>query len=144
MRKFLLVTSLFITAGLVTPGVAPSAAHADSASAVAGKMQVLPDGEAIYRHVCQSCHMPDGKGAVGAGAQFPALAGNPKLKSAEYPAYVVLNGFGGMPWFAGLLNDQQVANVVNYVRTHFGNHYTDALKPEDVSEMRPHLSVEEE
>ncbi|MBS0999517.1 cytochrome c [Acetobacter persici] len=144
MRHFPLISSLCLTAGLLAGALAPGAAHADSASAVAGKMQPLPDGEAIYRHICQSCHMPDGKGAVGAGAQFPALAGNPKLKSAQYPAYVVLNGFGGMPWFAGLLDDQQVANVVNYVRTHFGNHYTDALKPEDVSEMRPHLSVEEE
>ncbi|MBS1014968.1 c-type cytochrome [Acetobacter persici] len=144
MRHFPLISSLCLTAGLLAGGLAPGAAHADSASAVAGKMQPMPDGEAIYRHICQSCHMPDGKGAVGAGAQFPALAGNPKLKSAQYPAYVVLNGFGGMPWFAGLLDDQQVANVVNYVRTHFGNHYTDALKPEDVSEMRPHLSVEEE
>ncbi|MCG0996864.1 c-type cytochrome [Acetobacter persici] len=144
MRHFPLISSLCLTAGLLAGALAPSAAHADSASAVAGKMQPMPDGEAIYRHICQSCHMPDGKGAVGAGAQFPALAGNPKLKSAQYPAYVVLNGFGGMPWFAGLLDDQQVANVVNYVRTHFGNHYTDALKPEDVSEMRPHLSVEEE
>ncbi|MCP9320362.1 cytochrome c [Acetobacter persici] len=144
MRHFPLISSLCLTAGLLAGGLAPGAAYADSASAVAGKMQPLPDGEAIYRHICQSCHMPDGKGAVGAGAQFPALAGNPKLKSAQYPAYVVLNGFGGMPWFAGLLDDQQVANVVNYVRTHFGNHYTDALKPEDVSEMRPHLSGEEE
>ncbi|GFE93094.1 c-type cytochrome [Acetobacter persici] len=144
MRHFPLISSLCLTAGLLAGALAPGAGHADSASAVAGKMQPLPDGEAIYRHICQSCHMPDGKGAVGAGAQFPALAGNPKLKSAQYPAYVVLNGFGGMPWFAGLLDDQQVANVVNYVRTHFGNHYTDALKPEDVSEMRPHLSVEEE
>ncbi|GAN69644.1 c-type cytochrome [Acetobacter orleanensis] len=144
MRKLLLMTSLFITTGFVLPVVAPIAAHADSASAVAGKMQTMPDGEAVYRHVCQSCHMPDGKGALGAGAKFPALAGNPKLQSAQYPAYVVLNGFGGMPWFSGLLNDQQVANVVNYIRTHFGNHYPDTLKPEDVSEIRPHLSVEEE
>ncbi|MFT9216792.1 MAG: cytochrome c, partial [Acetobacter malorum] len=67
MRKFLLVTSLCLTAGLASAALAPVAAHADSASAVAGKMQVLPDGEAIYHHVCQSCHMPDGKGAVGAG-----------------------------------------------------------------------------
>lgn len=144
MRNILFVTSLMAMTGLALPVLAPVAAHADSASAVAGKMQALPNGEAIYRHVCQSCHMPDGKGAIGAGAKFPALAGNPKLKSAQYPAYVVLNGFGGMPWFAGLLNDQQVADVVNYVRTHFGNKYTDPLKPEDVSEMRPHLSVEEE
>nr|WP_298795769.1 cytochrome c [uncultured Acetobacter sp.] len=144
MRKFLLLTSLVVTAGLVTTSLTPVVGHADSASAVDGKMQALPDGEAVYHHVCQSCHMPDGKGAVGAGARFPALAGNPKLQSADYPAYVVLNGHGGMPWFSGLLNDQQVVNVVNYIRTHFGNHYTDTLKLEDISGMRPQLSAEEE
>jgi mono/diheme cytochrome c family protein len=25
-------------------------------------------GEQIYEHICQSCHMPGGQGAVGAGA----------------------------------------------------------------------------
>ncbi|ATJ89599.1 alcohol dehydrogenase [Acetobacter senegalensis] len=139
MRHILLLSAL-----LLSPALMPVVAHADSASSVEGKVQTLPDGAAVYKHVCQGCHMPDGKGAEGAGARFPALAGNPKLQSAEYPAYVVLNGFGGMPWFGVALNDQQVANVVNYVRTHFGNHYTDTLKPEDVAAMRPHLTVEDE
>ncbi|MCP1231375.1 c-type cytochrome [Acetobacter indonesiensis] len=140
MRKILTVSAFFV----LSVCLQPHAAKADSASAVAGKMGNLPDGAAVYKHVCQSCHMPDGKGAEGAGAHFPALAGNPKLQSAEYPASVILNGFGGMPWFAGMLNDQQVANVVNYIRTHFGNHYTDTLKPSDVADMRPHLTVEDE
>ena len=35
------------------------------------------DGEAIYRAICQGCHMPGGQGAIGAGA-YPALAANPQ------------------------------------------------------------------
>ena len=42
------------------------------------------DGEAIYRNVCAGCHMPDGRGASGAGA-YPALARNAKLEAAGYP-----------------------------------------------------------
>ncbi|MGO2957753.1 MAG: c-type cytochrome [Acetobacter sp.] len=144
MRLIPSISALVLAGVVFSPLALPNAAKADSASAVAGKMQALPDGAAVYKHICQSCHMADGKGAEGAGAHFPALAGNPKLKAADYPAYVVLNGYGGMPWFAGLLNDKQVADVVNYIRSHFGNSYTDALKPEDITDMRPHLSVEEE
>lgn len=93
-------------------------------------------GEQIYTHICQGCHMPDAKGAVGAG-HYPALAANPKLASSAYPVVMVMNGRGGMPSFAMLLDDTQVAAVVNYVRTHFGNAYTDTLTADAVKAFRP-------
>jgi mono/diheme cytochrome c family protein len=93
------------------------------------------DGEAIYRAVCQGCHMPDGRGAVGAGA-YPALIGNPKLEAAGYPVLLVVNGRNAMPPFGRLLNDDQVAAVVNYVRTHFGNDYNDVISAADVKAAR--------
>ncbi|HXP00166.1 MAG TPA: cytochrome c [Luteibacter sp.] len=93
-------------------------------------------GEQIFTHICQGCHMPDARGAVGAG-HYPALANNPKLASAAYPAAMIVNGRGGMPTFGFMLSDAQVADVVNYIRTHFGNTYTDTLKPEDVKAFRP-------
>lgn len=92
-------------------------------------------GETLYQGICQDCHMANGQGAVGAG-RYPALAGNPKLAAAGYPVTMVLQGFDGMPRFAERLTDAQVAQVVNYVRTHFGNSYTDAVKPEDVKALR--------
>ena len=84
------------------------------------------DGEVIYRTVCQGCHMPDAQGAVGAGA-YPALAGDAKLAEAEYPVLVVVNGSKGMPPLGAVLDDEQVAAVVNYVRSHFGNSYPDSV-----------------
>jgi len=93
------------------------------------------DGATLFRAICQGCHMADAKGAVGAGF-YPALAGNPKLASANYPASVVLKGRHGMPPFGDYLTDAQVAEVVGYVRTHFGNHYPDALSPADVATLR--------
>jgi mono/diheme cytochrome c family protein len=92
-------------------------------------------GEAIYKGVCQGCHMPDAKGAVGAGA-YPALAKDENLETAGYPVTVVLKGQKAMPFFGMQLSDQQIADVVNYVRTHFGNKYRDKVKPEDVKLMR--------
>src|SRR3954470_14055284 len=88
----------------------------------------LEGGEAIYRGVCQGCHMADAKGASGAGA-YPALAGNPKLATANYVVTIVLKGRKGMPALGDNLSDGQVADVVNYVRSHFGNRYTGQINP---------------
>lgn len=92
-------------------------------------------GEAIFKNVCQGCHMPDAKGAVGAG-MYPALAKNAKLEVSGYPVAVITHGQKAMPSFGTLLNDQQVADVVNYIRTNFGNSYKDKVKPEDVKAQR--------
>ncbi len=93
------------------------------------------DGATLFRAICQGCHMADAKGAVGAG-YYPALAGNQKLASASYPVLVVLKGRHGMPAFGALLADAQVVEVVNYVRSHFGNEYPDALTQSEVAKLR--------
>ena len=93
------------------------------------------DGEAIYRNVCAGCHMPDGRGAVGAGA-YPALARNAKLEAAGYPVLLVVNGQKAMPAFGRALDDNQVAAVVNYIRANFGNAYTDRVSTDDVKAAR--------
>lgn len=93
------------------------------------------DGAALFRAICQGCHMPDAEGAVGAGA-YPALAHNKKLSSAVYPIYVLVKGRKDMPPLASYLSDAQIAAVVAYVRTHFGNDYADAVSPEMVKAAR--------
>lgn len=102
---------------------------------VVGNKFSEPTGEQIYRRVCAACHMPDAKGAVGAGA-YPALANNPKLAASSYPAYVILHGLNGMPPIGGMMTDQQVADVVNYIRTHFGNRYRDRITADEVKAAR--------
>jgi mono/diheme cytochrome c family protein len=93
-------------------------------------------GEAVFRNVCAACHMPDAKGAAGA-ARYPALAGNANLASADYVVSMILIGRRAMPSFASSLNDDQIAGVVNYLRTHFGNDYPDAIAPSGVKAVRP-------
>jgi mono/diheme cytochrome c family protein len=93
-------------------------------------------GAALYADLCQGCHMPEGVGAVGAG-NYPALARNPKLASAGYPLFLVINGRNAMPPFAAMLTDQQVAAVVNYVRSHFGNAFADEVTAADAKAARP-------
>ncbi len=93
------------------------------------------DGAGLYQAICQGCHMPNAEGAVGAGA-YPALAHNQKLVSAVYPVYTVLKGRKSMPSFASYLSDAQVAALVTYVRTHFGNDYEDPVTPAMVHAIR--------
>ncbi|MGO5000520.1 c-type cytochrome [Oceanisphaera sp. W20_SRM_FM3] len=89
-------------------------------------------GEELYNSICQGCHMPDAKGVNTGAGFYPALANNPKLSSAGYPIYVLTNGFGGMPSFKSYLSDEQIAEVVNYIRTNFGNDYPEKVTLADV------------
>lgn len=78
-------------------------------------------GAAIYAHACQACHMAHGEGAQGAG-RYPALAGNVRAGAPLYVMDVVLNGLHGMPPFRGVLSDQQIADVVNYLVRDLNGH----------------------
>jgi mono/diheme cytochrome c family protein len=92
-------------------------------------------GEELFASVCRGCHMADARGAVGAGT-YPSLAGNRNLEAGGYPVTVVVNGQRGMPSFGDMMSDDQVAAVVNYLRTHFGNNYQDAVTAEDARSVR--------
>jgi mono/diheme cytochrome c family protein len=110
-------------------------------------------GEEIFQRICQGCHMPDAKGAVGAG-KYPALAGDGSLASTDFMALTLLNGRRNMPAFGGngdigmfftvpALTDEQIAAVINYVRSHFGNHFKGEITPAQVKALRqttPHSS----
>ena len=126
-RRFLFCTSLVVLAALP--------AGAQETPDFRGAPFVMQGGEAVYRGVCQGCHMADAKGAAGAGA-YPALAGNSRLASAGYVLGMVMDGHKGMPPFRGHFTNLQVTDVVNFVRTHFGNHYKDQVRPADVQALR--------
>jgi len=92
-------------------------------------------GEDLFRNVCAACHQPDARGAIGAAA-YPPLAADKKLASTDFLLVVLLDGLRGMPPLGRMMSDEQVADVVNYVRTHFGNSYIDALSAADVAAAR--------
>jgi mono/diheme cytochrome c family protein len=98
------------------------------------KTEAPVTGEQVYTQVCQACHMANAKGGQGA-AVIPALAGNPRLAVAAYPIAMVVNGRGAMPGFTDILGPAQIANVVGYVRTHFGNAYPKPVTPEEVTKI---------
>jgi mono/diheme cytochrome c family protein len=92
---------------------------------------VLAQGRKLYEGYCLDCHGADGKGASPA---YPPLAGNRALTMDESvnAIRIVLNGgFApgtagnprpyGMPPYSHLLNDEEVAAVVSYLRASWGN-----------------------
>jgi mono/diheme cytochrome c family protein len=94
--------------------------------------------------------MSGAQGAVGAG-YYPKLAANKKFVSWEFVALTVLNGRNGMPPFgqpanqepsrATHLTDAQIADVVNYVRSHFENRYKTNVTANQVAAL-PHPAAE--
>jgi mono/diheme cytochrome c family protein len=115
----------------------PAASLAQESQRVfsSGYRFVEMSGEELFNNVCRGCHMADGLGASGAGT-YPSLAKNPNLQSSGYPITLVIGGQRAMPPFGDMMNDDQVAAVVNYVRTHFGNNYRDAVTAKDVKDAR--------
>lgn len=126
-------------------------ARADDSASLSSSITLSGvNGEQIYGQICQGCHMPNGQGAVGAG-HYPQLAGDTALLSWQYVALTVLNGRHGMPGF-GLplqqteetltirLTDAQIADTVNYVRSHFGNRFKANVTAKQVAEL-PHQGV---
>lgn len=130
--------------------LAAASAHADSPLFTPRAAIGTLNGEQIYDHICQGCHMPGGAGAIGAG-MYPKLAANKKLVSWEFVALTVLNGRNGMPPFgrpameelsrATYLTDAQIADVVNYVRSHFDNHFKTHVTAKQVAGL-PHPTAE--
>ncbi len=133
-RVALRAIALIVSASAGVPALADDA-PAKSAAMSHGLEFSEQGGADLYSHVCAACHQPDAKGAVGAAA-YPPLAEDGKLASTAFMLTVLLRGLNGMPPVGGMMSDAQVADVVNYVRTHFGNAYPDAVSAADVAAAR--------
>jgi len=88
-------------------------------------------GSLLYVDNCAACHRPDGHGY---DRVFPGLAGNPVVMAPDATslALIVLGGSltpktnktpaqFAMPAFAWRLDDQEVADVVTFIRDSWGN-----------------------
>ncbi len=96
------------------------------------------DGKTLFAKNCAACHQASGKGIPGA---FPALAGNAFVQGAPGDvAAVLLKGRGGMPDFSGSLDDADIARVLSYVRSSWGNGAA-AIGEQEVGAQRTALGV---
>jgi mono/diheme cytochrome c family protein len=121
-----------------------SAGNGGGASGVDAQMKA---GAHAYDISCAACHGRDGKGS----ALFPPLAGNAAIRQvrADTVVRMVLAGGKaaatpktptgpGMPSFGWRLTDEQVANILTYVRNNWGNQ-APAISPETVRRIRSEL-----
>lgn len=73
----------------------------------------------LYDDNCSACHQVTGKGIKGA---FPTLVASPLVNGPSGPLVTtVLNGRAGMPAFKDDINDADLAAIMTYVRTSWGN-----------------------
>jgi mono/diheme cytochrome c family protein len=143
MFSRLIEPARWMMAGLVVMPLASSTVHADEESRSRSQTPLSTGfrfteqtGEQLFAGACQGCHMPDGNGAAGAGT-YPSLSKDSNLETSGYPVHVIVRGQKAMPPIGAMMSDDQVAAVVNYLRTHFGNQYQDAITAEDVKRVRP-------
>jgi alcohol dehydrogenase (quinone), cytochrome c subunit len=114
-------------AGRAGPFVYDGAVHTALKTGDASK-----PGALAYLDNCAACHRPDG---LGYERVFPRLAGNGVAQAKDPISLIsiILNGAStprtkaapaqfAMPSFASRLSDQDVADVVNFIRSSWGNH----------------------
>ncbi len=102
-------------------------------------------GAAGFATTCSACHQTTGMGIAGA---YPPLKGNLVVMDAnpEKQIDVVLHGLqgqdvggtvypGAMPPFSGLLNNAQIADIINHERSSWGNN-SKKITANDVKERR--------
>ena len=88
----------------------------------------IKKGQAVYETYCISCHMEDGNGVPSA---FPSLVKTGNLTDKNRLVKIVLQGMRGPIMVKGekydaemasiAISDQEVAEVINYIRNTWGN-----------------------
>ena len=117
----------------------------DNTTQALEKGDVSKAGAQVYLDNCSGCHLSSGQGEKNA---FPQLAQNPAVVSEDASSVIniVLNGSHAprtqiaptgltMPGFAWRLDDQEVADVVNFIRNGWGNQAPD-ISASQVKEIR--------
>ncbi|MCU7367719.1 cytochrome c [Pantoea stewartii] len=103
-------------------------------------------GAAAYVDSCAACHKTDGSGYT---RFYPALRGNPVVMADDPTSLIHIVLVGGelrgvkgapstitMPAFGWRLNDQQVADVVNFIRHSWGNNVPGMVTAKQVAGLR--------
>jgi mono/diheme cytochrome c family protein len=94
-------------------------------------------GQTVYKNICQACHQADGRGAAKIAAN---LIGSPlALAPADVPARILMNGkegpIGLMPPVGASLSDEQIADVLTYIRRDWGQDGT-PVDPATIKSVR--------
>jgi mono/diheme cytochrome c family protein len=129
------------------PATNTTAANGNDANAKPANVDAdrFARGRGYYIDDCAGCHMENGEGLAGV---FPPLKGNNVVQAsdAETVVHVILTGAKtattkqnptglAMPAFDWKLDNQQIADLVTYLRNAWGNH-GDAISANKVADTR--------
>lgn len=129
MRNPIIFTLLLFLTGLSY--IQAQAPRKKTASVTTNKrLAAAGNGEALYKQYCLSCHQADGSGVPGLNP--PLIKTSYVLGEKVRLIKIVLNGFKEDVAINGVtyenvmpplnyLDNQQVASVLTYVRSNFGN-----------------------
>lgn len=109
MTRLLLALPLFLFA--CGGGAGASQEDVDAVMALPGDDN---PGETLYLDNCAVCHLDDGSGDIG-----PSLIFHVSKHPDEYLVGLIIDGSGAMPAFDDL-SDQQIADLLAYLRLTFG------------------------
>ncbi len=104
--------------------------------------QSIADGEEIYIDFCMQCHMTNGEGVPGT---FPPLANSDYLLDIEKTIYALKFGLKGPITVNGKaynsvmasqgLDDEEIADVMNYILRNWGNETEEVITEEKVTSV---------
>ncbi|WP_288106247.1 c-type cytochrome [Limnobacter sp.] len=130
---------------LQNPGVKAAASDDATVKALPDTAFGMAQGKAIYNAHCATCHQKDGRGQASA---YPSLRYSTPQNAdtaVNMINMVLYGGFApstvgnpqpyGMPPYSLVLNDDEIANVLTYVRNTWGNAGT-RVKPHEVNALR--------
>jgi mono/diheme cytochrome c family protein len=119
------------TSDIETPAAWGDGRLVDELRGTKAQASVASDGAALFTARCAPCHQATGQGLPGV---FPPLAGSEWVNGRDSTAAAILiHGVtgelavkgshynGAMPAFGAQLNDEEIAAVLTYVRSQWGN-----------------------
>lgn len=120
---------------------APAFLYKKEGKKVADAGNAEPDGKALYTANCQSCHQANGEGLAGA---FPPLKGSAIVTGDDLEKYVdiIMNGYDARAEYGVMAavgtnmewTEHEVAAVINYERTSWGNN-GEKVTPEEIKKI---------
>jgi mono/diheme cytochrome c family protein len=128
MKRKVVVIIMLLGAGVVCLNTGPTLAEATLSGPGPATVH---RGQKIYEQTCLTCHQAD---AGGVPDMTPPLQKSPYVQGPSVKLIgIVLNGLNDgveiegesysnpMPAFSTVLKDQEIADVLTYLRSHFGN-----------------------
>ena len=105
--------------------------------------QSIADGEEIYTDFCLQCHMANGKGVPGS---FPPLANSDYLNNIDQSIHAIKFGLkgpitvNGKSYNSNMINqgldDEEIADVMNYILRSWGNESSTIVTEEKVASIQ--------